>query len=53
MRADPNDPDMQFLKAYYGLEDFPYEQFICQTLEMKKIFYISKTLSDYLYSDPS
>ena len=40
------------MKAYYGLGDsFPYDQLVCQNTEMKKIFYISKEVSDYLYCD--
>lgn len=53
-RCDPNDPDLQFIKAYYGLGDtFPTEQLICSSSEMKKVYYISKEVSDYLYTDAS
>lgn len=30
LRVDPLDPDIQYIKAYYGLsEDFPLDQLIC------------------------
>ena len=30
LRADPQDPDIQYIKAYYGLsDDFPLDQLIC------------------------
>lgn len=52
MRCDPKDADIEYIKAYYGLgEDFPSEQLITQSEDMKKIFFISKEVSDYLYSD--
>jgi len=51
-RVDPQDPDIQYIKAYYGLsDDFPMDQLICQNEEMKKISFISKSLSDYLYAN--
>jgi len=53
-RVDKNDPDVEYLKAYYGLsDDFPFEQLICQNQEMNKLYFISKEVSDFLYSDPS
>jgi hypothetical protein len=52
LRVDPKDPDIEYIKAYYGLPgDFPMDQLICQNQEMKKIYYISKSLSDYLYTN--
>jgi len=51
LRCDPNDPDIEYLKAYFGLENFPVEQLICQDEQMKKIFFVSKEISDYLYTD--
>jgi len=52
MRCDPEDPDVQYLKAYYGLKpEFPTEQLVCQDANMKKVTFVSKELSDYLYSD--
>jgi hypothetical protein len=51
LRADPNDPDVQYLKAYFGLENFPTEQLVSEDEHMKRISFISKELSDYLYMD--
>jgi hypothetical protein len=52
MRVDPTDADLQYIKAYFGLGDsFPTEQLICQDPSMKKVYFISKELSDYLYMD--
>lgn len=49
---DPNDADLQYIKAYFGLLDsFPVEQLICQDPSMKKVYFVSKELSDYLYTD--
>jgi len=51
LRCSPTDPDIEYLKAYFGLVNFPVEQLICQDEHMKKIFFVSKELSDYLYTD--
>lgn len=51
-RCDKEDPDIQFLRAYYGLsDDFDCKQLICQDVSMNKVLYISKGLSDFLYTD--
>jgi hypothetical protein len=53
-RVDPKDPDIEYLRAYYGLSaDFPYEQLICQNMQMNKLYFVSKQVSDFLYADPS
>lgn len=52
LRADRNDADVYYLRAYYGLsEKFPYEQLVCSDQHMKKIYFISREMSDFLYSD--
>lgn len=52
LRADPDDPDVQYIKAYYGLsDDFPTDQLISHNREMKKVYFISKEVSEYLYRD--
>lgn len=51
MRVDPNDADVQYLKAYFGLKDFPTEQLVSEDQHYKRISFISKELSDYLYMD--
>ena len=53
LRCDENDADIYYIKAYFGLTDsFPYNQLICQDEHMKKTYFISKELSDYIYKDP-
>ena len=51
-RVDKCDPDIEYLTAYFGLENFPYDQLVCQNPEMKKLFFISEQVSNFLYSDP-
>ena len=52
MRIDPRDPDMLYLKAYFGLADsFPLDQLVTHNHEMNKIFFLSKAASDLLNSD--
>jgi len=52
IRGDDSDADIQYLKAYFGLSDsFPTAQLVCQDQHMKKIYFVSKEASDYLYSD--
>ena len=52
MRCDPNDADIYYLRAYFGLtDDFPFKQLITQEESMRKIYFISKEVSDFLYSD--
>ena len=52
LRCNREDPDIQFIRAYYGLkEDFDCNQLICQDPSMNKILYINKGLSDFLYTD--
>ena len=51
VRCDPKDPDIEFIQAFYGLENFPVEQLITQSSEMNKLYYIQKEVSDYLYAD--
>ena len=52
MRCSPQDPDYQYLKSYYGLSDeFDSHQLVCQDASMNKITFISKQLSDYLFTD--
>ena len=52
IRGDDNDPDIQYLKAYFGLkDDFPTAQLVCHDQHMKKVYFISKEASDYLYTD--
>ena len=51
-RCDPVDPDIQYIKAYYGLsEDFPVDQLITQSDDMNKLFFISEAVSKFLYAD--
>ena len=51
-RCDPKDPDIEYLKAYYGLgENFPVDQLITQSDEMKKLYFISPEVSKFLYAD--
>ena len=51
-RCDPKDPDIEYLKAYYGLgDDFPVDQLITQSDEMKKLYFISPEVSKFLYAD--
>ena len=52
MRANDDDPDIQFIKSYYGLgSDFPTEQLVSSDEHFKKIYLISKEVSDFLYTD--
>jgi len=52
IRCDKNDPDIQYLQAYYGLaETFPVDQLITQSDDMKKLYFISPALSKFLYAD--
>lgn len=52
IRGDDSDADIQYLKAYFGLTDaFPTSQLVCQDQHMKKVYFISKQVSDYLYAD--
>jgi hypothetical protein len=52
LRADAKDPDIEFIKSYYGLtDDFPIDQLISNDGHLKKISFISKEVSDFLYTD--
>jgi hypothetical protein len=52
VRCDPTDPDYQYLKSYFGLTDaFDSRQLVSQDSSMNKIGFISKELSEYLYTD--
>jgi hypothetical protein len=52
VRADPADPDIQFIKSYYGLtDDFPTDRLISSDQHFKKIYFISKEVSEFLYTD--
>ena len=52
LRCDPKDPDIEYLKAYYGLrEDFPVDQLITQSDDMNKLYFISPQISRFLYAD--
>ena len=54
LRCDENDADIYYIKAYFGLKDsFPMKQLVCQDAHMKKVYFISKELSDYIYNDPN
>lgn len=51
-RCDSKDPDIEWIKSFYGItDDFPVEQLVTQSAEMKKLYYISPQLSKFLYSD--
>lgn len=51
-RCDPTDPDIEYIKSYYGLgENFPVDQLITQSDDMNKLFFISEQVSHYLYAD--
>lgn len=51
-RCDAADPDIEYLKAYYGLgADFPVDQLITQSDEMNKLYFISNEVSRFLYAD--
>lgn len=53
-RCEYSDPDVEYVQAYFGLEAgvFPTEQLITQSpAQMKKIHFISKSLSRYLHAD--
>lgn len=52
IRCDPMDPDIEFIKTYYGLsEDFPLEQIFTYSDSMNKLLVINKGLSDLFYAD--
>ena len=52
LRCDAQDPDIQYLQAYYGLSaSFPVDQLITQSDDMKKLYFISPQLSKFLYAD--
>ena len=52
VRCDSKDPDYQYLKSYYGLTDnFDSLQLISGDAAMNKISFISKEMSEYLYTD--
>jgi len=52
VRCDPNDADIQYIKAYYGLSDsFDTLQLVSSDQAMNKISFVSKELSEYLYTD--
>jgi hypothetical protein len=54
MRVDPSDPDIQYLRAYYGFSgDFPLNQLVTHNAEMKKIYFISEGVSRFIDLDPS
>ena len=53
-RCELSDPDVEYVQAYYGLEQgvFPTEQLITQSpQQMKKIHFVTKSLSRYLHAD--
>lgn len=53
-RCEISDPDVEYIQAYYGLPkgEFPTEQLITQNqAEMKKVHFITKSLSQYLHAD--
>ena len=51
-RCDPNDPDIEYIKSYYGLsEDFPLDQITTNSPSMKRLLLINKGISDFLYGD--
>jgi len=51
-RCDKNDPDTQYICAYYGLTAFPVEQLITGSQsEMRKVSYISHQLNRLLLAD--
>ena len=52
IRWDPNDPDIEYIKTYYGIsEDFPFDQIFTYSDTMAKLMLINKGLSDVLYAD--
>ena len=54
IRWDPNDPDIEYIKTYYGLtDDFPLDQIFTYSKTMNKLIIVNKGLSDLLYADQS
>ena len=52
VRCDPCDPDVEYIASYYGLKkDFPLNQLISRDQHMKKIHFLSRGASDFLYAD--
>lgn len=52
IRCDPTDPDIEYIKTYYGLsDDFPLDQIFTYSENMNKLLILNKGLSDYLYAD--
>jgi hypothetical protein len=52
-RCDRNDPDVEYLRAYYGFdESFPCDQLVTQhPAEMKTVKFMTDSMSDFLYAD--
>lgn len=52
MRCDSKDPDIEYIKTFYGLsDDFPLDQIFTFAESMNKLFISTKGLSDLLYAD--
>ena len=52
MRCEVADPDIEYIKSYYGLsDDFPLDQIFTFAESMNKLFFVTKGLSDLLYAD--
>lgn len=52
MRCNPTDPDVEYIKAYYGLNTLPTSQLITQDQQtMSRVFYINSELSRFLHAD--
>jgi len=52
-RCQLTDPDCEYIQSQYGLEkgEFPTEQLVTQSTDMKRVIFISKELSRFLQAD--
>jgi len=51
-RCDSNDPDVQYIKAYYGLSSMPSAQMVTQDpATMNRVYYVNSELSRFLQAD--
>ena len=52
IRCDPKDPDIEYIKTYYGLtDDFPLDQIFTFSENMNKLLLVNRGLSDFFYAD--
>lgn len=52
LRCDGNDPDIQYIKAYYGLTSINNNQLVCQDpISMSRVYVMNKELSRFLHAD--